>query len=143
MTALAAAADPVEDPRQLAVQYDILQRQLQSVDRRLAQIEQALVEAQQAATTISSLAEANGIQESLIPVGAGVHVHARVDPSAPILLPVGAGYFTQGPAASVTEALRARVESLTRTFQETSSDAERLAQAAAAINERLNSISPQ
>lgn len=135
--------DGAEDPRQLAVQYDILQRQLQATDRRLAAIEQALVEAQQAATTVSSLAEAKGLQESLLPVGSGVHVRAVVDPSAPILLPVGAGYFTQGPAAEVTAALKARVEGLTRSFQDASADAERLAQAAAAINERLESFSPQ
>lgn len=139
----AAPADGPEDPRQLAVQFDILQRQLQAADRRLAQLEQALVEAQQAAGTVGALAEAGGTQETLMPLGSGVHVHAKVDPKAPVLLPVGAGYYTEGPAADVAEALKARVEAITRSFQEASADVERMAQAAAAINDRLSSMSPQ
>ena len=139
----AAPADGPEDPRQLAVQFDILQRQLQATDRRLAQIEQALVEAQQAASAVTALAQATGVQDALLPLGSGVHVHARLDPKSPVLLPVGAGYFTEGPASDVQAALQARVESLTRAFQQATEDAERLAQAAAAINERLNSLSPQ
>jgi len=137
----AAPADGPEDPRQLAVQFDILQRQLQATDRRLAQLEGALVEAQQAASTVAALAEASGTQDALMPLGSGVHVHAKVDPKAPVLLPVGAGYFTEGPAADVQAALKARVDAITRSFQETSADAERLAQAAAAINERIESLS--
>ena len=139
----AAPQDAPEDPRQLAAQFEFLQRQLQSVDRRLAQLEQALVEAQQAASTVQGLAEATGTQDTLLPIGSGVHVHAKVDPKAPVLLPIGAGYFTEGPAKDIVAALGERVEAITKSFQETSADAERLAQAAAAINERLSSMSPQ
>ncbi len=139
----AAPADAPEDPRQLAVQFDILQRQLQAQDRRLAQLEQALVEAQQAASAVEALAQATAPQDALLPLGSGVHIHARLDPSSPVLLPVGAGYFTEGPAAEVGKALMARVEAITRSFQQASQDAERLAQAAAAINERLNDLQAQ
>ncbi|MEK6976741.1 MAG: prefoldin subunit alpha [Candidatus Thermoplasmatota archaeon] len=139
----AAPAQAPEDPRQLAAQFEFLQRQLQGVDRRLAQLEQALVEAQQAASTVQGLAEAAGAQDTLLPIGSGVHVHAKVDPSAPVLLPIGAGYFTEGPAKDIVAALGARVEAITKSFQETSADAERLAQAASAINSRLESLSPQ
>lgn len=139
----AAPQEAPEDPRQLAAQFEFLQRQLQGVDRRLAQLEQALVEAQQAASTVQALAESQGAQETLLPIGSGVHLHAKVDPAAPILLPIGAGYFTEGPAKDIVAALGERVESITKSFQETSADAERLAQAAAAINARLESLSAQ
>lgn len=141
--AAGAEAPPAEDPRQLAVQFDILQRQLQAVDRRLTQLEQALVEAQQAASAVAALAEAKGPQESLIPIGSGVHLKATLDPATPVLLPVGAGYFTEGPAADVVSALQERVTAITRSFQQASEDAERMAQAAAAINQRIESLSPQ
>jgi prefoldin alpha subunit len=139
----AAPQDAPDDPRQLAAQFEFLQRQLQGVDRRLAQLEQALVEAQQAASAVQALAESQGAQEALLPLGSGVHVHAKVDPTAPVLLPIGAGYFTEGPAKEIVAALGARVEAITKSFQETSADAERLAQAAATINSRLESLSPQ
>lgn len=137
-----APGEPVDDPRQLAAQFDLIQRQLQSVDRRLAQLEQALVEAQQAASTVQALAEATATQEALLPLGSGVHVRATVDPQAPVLLPIGAGYYTEGPANGVTGALQERVASITQAFQQASAEAERLAQTAAAINEHLNSLSP-
>lgn len=134
--------EPEDDPRQLAAQFDLVQRQLQAVDRRLAALESALVEAQQAASAVEALAASPGVQDAMLSLGSGVHVHARVDPAAPVLLPVGAGYYTEGPAAQVHAALQERVEAITRQFQQASADAEQLAQAAAAINERLSSFSP-
>jgi prefoldin alpha subunit len=127
-----------DDPRQLAAQFDLVQRELQKVDRRLQAIEEALVEAQQAASTVAAFAEAGGKPlDTLVPLGSGVHVAAKVEPDAAVLMPLGAGYFTEGKPADVAAALGERVTGLTQQFQQASSDAERLAQVAAAINERL------
>ncbi len=138
----AAPDEPADDPRQLAAQFDLVQRQLQAVDRRLAQLEQALMEAQQAASAVEALAASTGVQQSLVPLGSGVHLRAAVDPAAPVLLPIGAGYYTEGPAAGVTGALQERIAAITQSFQQANAEAERLAQAASAINDRLNSLSP-
>ena len=129
--------DGMDDPRQLAAQFDLVQRELQKVDRRLQAIEEALVEAQQAASTVAALGERSGTLETLVPLGAGVHLAAKVDADAAVLTPLGAGYYTEGKAADVAAALAERVNGLTQQFQQASSDAERLAQVAAAINERL------
>lgn len=126
-----------EDPRQLAAQMDLVQRELQRVDRRLAALEEALVEAQQAAGAVRHLADHVTEQEVLWPLGAGVHLRAKVDGAAPVLMPLGAGYFTEDAAASVAEALQQRAQSLTAQFQQASEDAQRLAQVAGAINDRL------
>jgi prefoldin alpha subunit len=136
-----AATDPAEDPRQVAAQFELVQRELQRMDRRLGALEQALAEAQQALSTVQALAAASGEQSTLVPLGGGVHVHARLDPKAPVLVPVGAGYFTEGPATEVVAALEERVASITKSFREASEDAERLGQAAAALNDRLASYS--
>jgi prefoldin alpha subunit len=127
-----------EDPRQLAAQMDLVQRELQRVDRHLAALEEALVEAQQAVGAVRHLADDATAQDILLPLGAGVHLHAKVDGAAPVLMPLGAGYFTEGPAASVAEALQERAQALTAQFQQASEDAQRLAQVAAAINDRLS-----
>jgi prefoldin alpha subunit len=129
--------EAMDDPRQLAAQFDLVQRELQRVDRRLAALEQALVEAQQAAGTVTALADEGKPVEALVPVGSGVHVKATVDASQPVLMPLGAGYYTADQPANVAAALAERVNALGKQFQEASEDAERLAQAAAAINERL------
>lgn len=127
-----------EDPRQLAAQFDLVQRELQRVDRRIAALEQAMVEAQQAASAVQALAgEAAGEVEALVPLGAGVHVPARIDAGAKVLMPLGAGYYTEDAPGAVAKALAERVEAIGRQFQEASEDAERLAQVGASINERL------
>lgn len=126
-----------DDPGQLGAQFEAVQRELQRVDRRLAALEEALVEAQQAAGSVRHLAESPSAQDILLPLGAGVHLHAKVDGAAPVLMPLGAGYFTEDAAGSVAQALEQRVQAITAQFQQASQDAERLAQVAAAINERL------
>lgn len=128
-----------EDPRQLAAQFDLIQRELQRVDRRLSAIEEALVEAQQAAATVQAMADDGKPMETLVPIGSGVHVPAKIDAGAPVLMPLGAGYYTESKADAVAAALAERVKALGEQFSRASADAEQLAQAAAAINERLSS----
>lgn len=126
-----------DDPRQLTAQFDMVQRELQRVDRRLAALEEAMVEAQQASAALKAMAEATGTQDILLPLGSGVHVPAKLESGAAVLMPLGAGYFTEDKAANVATALEARVQAIGAQFQQASQDAEQLAQAAAAINERL------
>lgn len=125
------------DPRQLAAQFDLVQRELQRVDRRLAALEQAMVEAQQAASAVKALSEGSGPLDTLVQLGAGVHVPARIDAGGKVLMPLGAGYYTEDAPAAVADALAARVDAIGRQFQEASEDAERLAQVGASINDRL------
>lgn len=131
-----------DDPRQLAAQFDLVQRELQRADRRLQALEEALVEAQQAAAALRTMAEAGGPQDILLPLGSGVHVAAQVDGAAPVLMPLGAGYFTEDKAAGVATALDERVKAIGAQFQEASQHAEQLAQVASAINERLSQFQP-
>ncbi|HUR24386.1 MAG TPA: prefoldin subunit alpha [Candidatus Thermoplasmatota archaeon] len=130
------------DPRQLAAQFDLVQRELQRVDRRLQVLEEALVEAQQAAAALRTMADAEGEQDILLPLGSGVHVAAKVDGAQPVLMPLGAGYFTEDKAANVATALDERVKAIGAQFEEASAQAEQLAQVAAQINERLSQSQP-
>ena len=119
-------------------QMDLLQREMARMDRRMAALEQALMEAQQAASTVQALADASGQIEALVPLGGGVHIKARLDASSPVILPIGAEYATEAAPAQVAEALRQRVEALSQQFRQASEEAERVAQAAAALNEELS-----
>lgn len=119
----------------------LLQREMERMDRRMAALEGSLVEAQAAAATVQALAESKGAVEALVPLGGGVHVRARLDAEAHVLLPVGAGYLTESSPAQVAEALRARVEALTKQFRQASEEAERVAQAAQAVNAELGQMS--
>jgi len=136
----ADAGSPSAPPEQLMAHLELLQREMERMERRMAALEQALVEAQQAAATVQALSEGKGEVEALVPLGGGVHAKARLDASAMVLLPVGAGYLTETSAAQVAEALRSRVEALTKQFRQANEEADRVAQAAQAVNAELGSL---
>lgn len=142
--AMADGHAPGEDPRQAMAQREILQRELQRMDRRMAAIEEAMLETQRAIATVRGLAEAQSqpgrpaAQEILVPVGAGVHVAARIEANAAVLLPIGAGYLTEGKPDDVVAALEKRIEGINKSFEAASEQAEQLAHAAAALDERLS-----
>jgi prefoldin alpha subunit len=136
------SAEPDADPRQLMAQLEMVQRQMQRVDRRLSALEQAMAETQQALGAVRHLAESSGVQEVLLPIGAGVSVRARVDASARVVTPIGAGYATEGPAAEVAQALEERSRSIVQGFEQASAEAQELAMAHAALTQQLESISP-
>lgn len=139
---MAEAAEPRERPEQLMAQLEVVQRELQRMDRRMAAIEQQMLETQQAVAAVEALGQAGADQEGLVPLGAGVHVRARFDGTAPVLLPIGAGYSTEAPAAEVAKALAARVQAIQQAFESASEEAEQLAHAAGAIQDRLSQLSP-
>ena len=135
--------EPSLEWRQLMAQREVVQRELQKMDRRMAAIEEAMLEAQRALATVRGLAEAaaqpgrSAKQEAFVPVGAGVHVAAHIDANATVLLPIGAGYLTPGKAGDVVAALEKRIEGINKSFEQASHQAEQLAHAAAAVDERL------
>lgn len=135
------AAAPGHDPRQAMAQLDLVQRELQRAERRLAALEQAMLDAQQALGTVRHLAESKGPQAVLLPIGGGLHVHATVDATRDVLMPIGAGYSTPGKAGEVVKALEERVDSISKAYEEAASRADELATAAAALNDQLDSSS--
>jgi prefoldin alpha subunit len=140
MAASAAVPGPA-DARQLMAQLDLVQRELQRAERRLASLEQAMVEAQQALGTVRHLAETGSSQSVLLPIGGGLHVRATVDAAQDVLMPIGAGYSTPGKPAEVAKALEERVDGLGKMYDEAAQQADELANAAAAINDQLGDSS--
>jgi prefoldin alpha subunit len=134
------ADDAPEDPRRLLAQLEIVQRELERAERRMAALEGALMESQQAASTVRGMSERARPADALVPIGGGVHVRARVDGTAKLLLPIGAGYLTDATAAEALPALEARVKSITEQYRATAAEAEQLAQTAAALQQHLESV---
>ncbi|MCA1819456.1 MAG: prefoldin subunit alpha [Halobacteriales archaeon] len=131
-------ANAAPDPRQLMAQLDLVQRELQRAERRLASLEQAMVEAQQALGTVRHLAESSGTQSVLLPIGGGLHVRAAVDAGQDVLMPIGAGYSTPGKPAEVAQALEERVAAIGKAYEEAAARADELANVAGALNEQLS-----
>jgi prefoldin alpha subunit len=128
------------DPRQMAAQLEIVQRELNRLDRRMEALEEALVGSQSAVTAVRFLAESSGSQEVLFGLGAGVQAKARLDAATPLLVPIGAGYATEAPAAQVVQVLEKRLAAVQEQFRRTSEEAQRVANAAQALNQELSAL---
>jgi prefoldin alpha subunit len=134
--------DGPEDPRQLAAQLELVQRELARTQARLESIESAMIEANQAAATLRALADAAkdapaGGMEVLVPVGAGVHLHARLVKDARPVVPVGAGYAIEASPEAALATVERRIQDITETFNQVAGRAEQLGQAGAQLNMML------
>jgi prefoldin alpha subunit len=122
-------------------QLDMVQRELTRSERRLASLEQAMMEAQQALGTVRHLADSTGTQTVLLPIGGGLHVHAKLEAAQDVLMPIGAGYSTTGKPAEVAKALEERIAAISKAYDEAAARADELANAAAALNDQLGDSS--
>lgn len=133
-------ANDEADPRVLAAQLQLVQRELARTQERLDAIEAALVEANQAAATLRALAEGATTPEGreiLVPLGAGVHIHAQLLPGRQPIVPVGAGYAIEASPQAATATLERRIQDITESFNRAAQRAEELAQAGGQLNAML------
>lgn len=115
-----------DDAQRMAMEMERTQRRLQAIDGRLGLLEQQLAELDQANTTLSGLAQVEA-SESLVPIGGGVRLRATVDPAAPVMLDVGAGYTHETDLASAQAAVADRLTRVRQAYQAAEQEAEELA----------------
>ena len=135
MPLFAGPSNNMEEPRRLAAQMEMLQRQLQGTERRLGAIEANIIELQQAAQTLRLLPEVEA--KILVPLGGGVHLRATVSPADPLIRPVGGNTSVEGSRNDALATVEGRVAQLTESYQATSGAADRLATAIQEINQQL------
>ncbi len=126
------------EAQQLALQFEQGQRRLQALDQHLARLEQSVNELQRALATLEGL---DGATEgpALVPVGAGLRLHATVDPTAEVVLDVGSGYSVGLSAEDAASRLRDRLAANESAFRATSQEADRIANEMEQIRARLTS----
>lgn len=115
-----------DDAQQLYAQYQQMQQQLQQVDQRLQQLEQSMMELQQAEHTLEALQAESGVSDVLVPVGGGVHLRARVDPSQEAIVPIGGGYAAEDSLEKAAAALDQRMQETRQQLEQANKDAQRL-----------------
>lgn len=128
-----------DDAQQAIAQYEATQAQLQQIDARLVRLEELLLEQRRAAETLGSL---EGDQEALVPIGAGLHVRARIAGGEPVVTPLGAGYAADKTVLEAQEVLKGRMAETQAAMESASQQAEGLARNLQALGTRLQSMQP-
>lgn len=126
-----------DDAQQVIARYEAAQAQLQQIDQRLQRLEEVLMEQRRASDTLDAL---GGDQEALVPIGAGLHVRARVVGDAPVVSPVGAGYATDHSAADARADLQKRMEETQAAMETASQQADQLARSLQSLGMKLQSM---
>lgn len=90
-------------------EYEMVQRQLQAIDRQMGNIEAQLQDANRAKLTLAALQEGS---EVLLPIGAGIHVPAIAGSLDQLVIPIGGDYLAQGTVAQAIEKLDGHMQQL-------------------------------
>ncbi len=125
------------DGQDLMAQFEAVQQALQQVDAQLGRIEEQAIDLRRAIATLEALEENAGDQETLVPIGGGVHVRARVSSDRAVVNPIGRGYAADVDLATAKAALEARSKEAEGLLQQKSQEAQRLATTAQRIAQQL------
>lgn len=128
---------PDQDPQQLSLRFEQAQRELQLLDRHLAGLEQMLAELQEAKATLDGL-QGDTPLDTLVPIGGGIRIPARIDPTASAFVDLGAGYATEASLAEARSRITDRIQSTESAFRATSQEVEKVARTAQALAQRLS-----
>ncbi len=123
----------------LMAQFEAVQQALQQVDGQLGRIEEQALDLRRAIATLEALQETTGDQETLVPIGGGVHVRARITSERAVVNPIGRGYAADMDLDGAKAALEARAQEAEGLLTQKTQEAQRLASMAQRLAQQLQS----
>ncbi len=117
-------------------QFEAVQQALQQVDSQLVHIEEQAMDLRRAIATLEAIGESDE-HETLVPIGGGVHVRARVTSDRPVVNPIGRGYAADVDIATAMSTLEARAKEAETLLQQKTQEAQRLASMGQRIAQQL------
>lgn len=130
-----------DDGEAMMAQFEAAQQRLQALDARMGRLDQAARELRSARETLTAMEGAEGEQETLVPIGGGVHLRARVDPSQLVVAPLGRGYAADRGLEAAKAAIQERLDETTQALEADNQEAQQLAQSAQQLAQQLQSRS--
>ena len=132
-----------EKAQQLMQQMQMLETYFADLSQREGTLYGVLREATAAIESIKSLSQSDS--ETLIPVGMGTFVKAKISPNDKIVLNIGAGVSLEKDSASAINYLEARIKEIEVALQDNAAKkqeaAAQLEQGRAQINQMMQSVS--
>jgi prefoldin alpha subunit len=122
------------DAQEAALTLELYQRQLDAVSRQIEFLQGVYDEILRAKRTIEGLDEAVN-HEVLVPMGASTFMAGKVDPSAKVIVGIGAGYATERTRKEALVLLEQRGQQAESELQSMMQTAVRLQQEAARLSE--------
>jgi len=118
-----------QELRETMSAIDINRAQLDNVSRQQEMVRLSVEEHLRAHETLAQYFKAEENEEILVPIGAGVFLHARVGNKTSCIAPVGAGVMMEKEMADITKMLDKQIEELKKASTELAEQAEKISYA--------------
>lgn len=128
------------DPKQLMMQHREFQRRVESVQQQINMVGLSAQDCQRAIDTITDLEQQKDEIQTMVPIGSGSFVYAKLENINNVVVNVGAGVSIEKPIAEAKELLQKRKTELDAILEKMHSTLGQLAQNMQAIEAHINSL---
>lgn len=122
-----------QDARNLLMQHREYQARAEAIQQQRSMVQVSIDECVRALGTIEELETLEGEKETMIPIGSGSFVHAKLNKIDNVVINIGAGI-------SVEKSVEGAKETLTKRKEELSKVLEKMNQSLAQITQRMQAI---
>ena len=107
-----------QDVRNIAMQHQELQKRAEMVQQQMAAIRMSREDCVRAIVAIDELKDADDGVETMLPIGSGSYIHAKLNKVDKVVVNVGAGISVEKTLDGAKETLTKRSEQLGKIFEQ-------------------------
>lgn len=132
-----------KDPRQLMLQHREFQRRAESIQQQINMVTLSTQDCQRAIDTLEDLEKENSEISTMVPIGSGSYVYAKLDNLDKIIVNIGAGISIEKPVTEAKEFLQKRKNELDNILEKMHSTLAQIAQTMQTIEAQINALQQQ
>ncbi|MFA5860929.1 MAG: prefoldin subunit alpha [Candidatus Thermoplasmatota archaeon] len=126
--------------REVVLRGEQLRQQLAAMEDQRELVMDLAGDARRALGTLEHLTTAKEGEDTLVPLGAGAFIHARIQDHTHAITNLGSGIHAELPVAESRDRMKARVENLDGAMSQLNKDISRVAEELSRINAVLEQV---
>lgn len=128
------------DPRSLLMQHREYQRRAEALQQQISMVSLSAQDCQRAITTIEELEKEKAGAQTMVPIGSGSFVYAKLDMIDKVVVNVGAGISIEKSVPEAKEILQRRKSELDKILEKMNTTLGQLAQGMQAIEAQVATL---
>ena len=128
------------DPRSLLMQHREYQRRAESLQQQISMVSLSAQDCQRAITTIEELEKEKAGAQTMVPIGSGSFVYAKLDMIDKVVVNVGAGISIEKSVPEAKEILQRRKSELDKILEKMNNTLGQLAQGMQSIEAQVAAL---
>lgn len=129
-----------QDVRNLAMQHQELQKRAEMIQQQMSAIQMSAEDCGRAIVAVDELKDAEDGVETMLPIGSGSYIHAKLNKVDKVVVNVGAGISVEKTMDGAKETLTKRSEQLGKIHEQMSASLAQIAQNLQAIEAKASEM---